>query len=474
MSDTVIFAIGTFGSKLLTYFMLPIVTGELSANEYNTADLIAQTANLLFPLVCLSITSAVLRYGLDKAYTKTTVFTVSLVVIGFGFGGMLLLWPLLSCGMVLLKLPAQYTGLIYLYVLASVLHSLFGCFIRTLNRLKLFAYDGIQNTALSIVFTLVNLFVFHWGAVGYTLAVIAADAVSAIFLFFAAKLHRFVKIDAYSKSIAKSMLRYSIPLIPTTLFWWITNVSDRYMVTYMVGSEVAGLYAASSKIPNLINLLSTIFSEAWQLSAISEKDSPTRNRFFSKVFNAYTSLLFCAASFLTMTCQIFTRVLVAGTYYEAWTYIPVLLLAMVFNCFCSFLNSIYMVERKSVISLVTVMAGAITNVVLNLILIRAFGAVNPVMGAFGAALATLASYVVVFVLRLVTTKQMISIHINRARMGLNILLVAAQVALTNLQVPHWMAWNAVLFALLLLLNAYSIFSIFRTFLAAHKAPKKAD
>ena len=61
MSDTVIFAIGTFGSKLLTYFMLPIVTGELSANEYNTADLIAQTANLLFPLVCLSITSAVLR-----------------------------------------------------------------------------------------------------------------------------------------------------------------------------------------------------------------------------------------------------------------------------------------------------------------------------------------------------------------------------------------------------------------------------
>ena len=240
----------------------------------------------------------------------------------------------------------------------------------------------------------------------------------------------------------------------------------------MVGSEVAGLYAASSKIPNLINLLSTIFSEAWQLSAISEKDSPTRNRFFSKVFNAYTSLLFCAASFLTMTCQIFTRVLVASTYYEAWTYIPVLLLAMVFNCFCSFLNSIYMVERKSVISLVTVMAGAITNVVLNLILIRAFGAISPVMGAFGAALATLASYVVVFILRLVTTKQMISIHINRARMGLNILLIAAQVALTNLQAPHWVAWNAALFALLLLLNAYSIFSIFRTFWAAHKAPKK--
>ena len=468
MSDTVIFAVGTFGSKLLVYFMLPIVTGALSANEYNTADLIAQTANLLFPLVCLSITSAVLRYGLDKAYSKTTVFTVSLVVIGIGFAGMLLLWPVLAWGMSLLSLPTRYTGLVYLYVLASVLHSLFGCFIRTLNRLKLFAYDGIQNTALSILFTLVNLFVFHWGAVGYTLAVIAADAVSAVFLFFAAKLNRFIRPDAYSKSVAKSMLRYSIPLIPTTLFWWITNVSDRYMVTYMVGSTVAGLYAASSKIPSLINLLSTIFSEAWQLSAISEKDSPTRNRFFSKVFNAYTSFLFCAASFLTMTCQFFTRVLVAEAYFEAWIYIPVLLLAMVFSCFCNFLNSVYMVERKSVISLLTVMAGAVTNVVLNLILIRSFGAVNPIWGAFGAALATLASYVVVFILRLITTRQMIAIRINRGRMILNILLVLTQIVLISLQGSHWLIWNAILFTVLLLLNAHSIFSIFRTFLSKPK------
>lgn len=468
MSDTVIFAVGTFGSKFLVYFMLPIVTGALSANEYNTADLIAQTANLLFPLVCLSITSAVLRYGLDKAYSKTTVFTVSLVVIGIGFAGMLLLWPVLAWGMSLLSLPTRYTGLVYLYVLASVLHSLFGCFIRTLNRLKLFAYDGIQNTALSILFTLINLFVFHWGAVGYTLAVIAADAVSAVFLFFAAKLNRFIRLDAYSKSVAKSMLRYSIPLIPTTLFWWITNVSDRYMVTYMVGSTVAGLYAASSKIPSLINLLSTIFSEAWQLSAISEKDSPTRNRFFSKVFNAYTSFLFCAASFLTMTCQFFTRILVAEAYFEAWIYIPVLLLAMVFSCFCNFLNSVYMVERKSVISLLTVMAGAVTNVVLNLILIRSFGAINPIWGAFGATLATFVSYVVVFILRLITTQQMIAIRINRGRMILNILLVLTQIVLISLQGSHWLIWNAILFAVLLLLNAHSIFSIFRTFLSKPK------
>lgn len=468
MSDTVIFAIGTFGSKLLVYFMLPIVTGALTKEEYNMADLIAQTANLLFPLVCLSITSSVLRFGLDKSYRKSTIFTVSLIVIAGGFLGLLLLWPLLSWGMTLLHLSSHYTGLIYLYVLASVLHSLCSCFIRTLNRLKLFAYDGIQNTALSILFTLINLFVFHWGAVGYTLAVIAADLVSAIFLFFAANLKRFVKLDSFSRSIAKSMLRYSIPLIPTTLFWWITNVSDRYMVTYMIGSEVAGLYASSTKIPNLISLLSTIFIEAWQLSAVSEKDSPTRSRFFSKVFNAYTALLFCAASFLTLACQFFTRLLIASSYFEAWTYIPVLLLAMVFSCFCSFLNTVYMVERKSVISLITVMAGAITNIILNLILIPAFGNIDPVMGAFGAALATLASYVVVFILRLVTTKQMIKIHINHKRMLLNILLICIQIALTNLQVSHWMLWNMLFFLSLLLLNAHSIYSILRTFLPSHK------
>ena len=70
MTNTVIFAIGTFGSKLLVYFMLPLYTSALTAAEYSVTDLIAQTANLLSPLICLGTTNSIIRFGLDKGYRK--------------------------------------------------------------------------------------------------------------------------------------------------------------------------------------------------------------------------------------------------------------------------------------------------------------------------------------------------------------------------------------------------------------------
>lgn len=445
LTNTMIFAIGTFGSKLLVYFMLPIYSNALSPEEYGVTDLIAQTANLLLPLVYLGITSAVIRFGLDKSYRKDTVLTTALVCLAFGFAVMLLFWPLVNR----IEIIGQYTPLIYLYVLMSALRSIYSCFVRTLNKLRLFAYDGIQSTLLTIGFTLLFLLVFDMGIVGYILAIIAADFLSALFLFFAADLKRFINLHALNKSIASAMLRYSLPLIPASLFWWVTNVSDRYMVTYIINEAENGLYSMSSKIPTLINLLSTIFMEAWQISAISEKDSPNRARFFSKVFNAYASLLFCAASFLILTCQIFTSVLLDKAYYGSWIYIPVLLVATVFCCFCNFLNSIYMVERKSLLSLLTVMAGAVSNILLNLLFI-------PHYGAFGAAIATLLSYVVVFVLRYVTVRRMIRIHVNFYRFGITVGIISLQIVLTLSQVSLWGLWVGLLFLLLAVLNMHAI------------------
>lgn len=456
--NTLTFAVGTFGSKLLVYFMLPIYTSALTTAEYSVTDLIAQTANLLAPLVCLGITNSIIRFGLDKSYRKDTVFTTALLCVAFGFGVLLLFWPLMASIAVL----DGYTILVYLYVLMSVLRSVCAGFVRALNKVRLFAYDGIQSTFLTILFTILYLLVFDMGITGYILAIVTADFLSTIFLFFAAGLRRYVRFSAVNKKVTRAMLRFSVPLIPTSLFWWVTNVSDRYMVSYMIGNHENGLYTVAYKIPTLINLLSSIFMEAWQMSAISEKDSPARNRFFSRVFNAYASLLFCAASFLTLVCQFVTSFLVADSYYDSWVYIPVLLLATVFSCFCSFLNSIYMVERKSHLSLFTIIAGAIVNIVLNFLLI-------PDHGAFGAAVATLLSYVVVCVLRIITAKQLIPMRINYMRLGTNILLVVVQCILTVSQVHLWWLWTLLLFLVLGVLNMHAIYTMLRDFLKNRRA-----
>lgn len=72
--NTVIFAIGTFSSKLLVFIMMPIYTRALSTAEYGTVDLIQQISNLLVPIVTLGVTNALIRFGLDKSFRKNDVF----------------------------------------------------------------------------------------------------------------------------------------------------------------------------------------------------------------------------------------------------------------------------------------------------------------------------------------------------------------------------------------------------------------
>ncbi|MBO5929001.1 MAG: hypothetical protein J6Q42_03160, partial [Clostridia bacterium] len=65
LSNTVIFAISTFSSKMLSFFLTRLYTEVLTQGEYGVTDMLQQSGNLLLPLITLGIINAVLRFGLD-------------------------------------------------------------------------------------------------------------------------------------------------------------------------------------------------------------------------------------------------------------------------------------------------------------------------------------------------------------------------------------------------------------------------
>lgn len=181
------------------------------------------------------------------------------------------------------------------------------------------------------------------------MSVVAADGLCTLYLVLHEKLWTVCTPDP-EKPLWKSMLRYSIPLIPTTIFWWITSVSDRYMIAYFLGTEANGLYAVACKIPTVLTLLSTIFLEAWQFSAIEEAtgDREVHIRFYGQVWSAFLSAMVMAGSVLIVLCRVEIRLLSAARYFEAWKYVPVLSIAMVFSAFASFMGSVYVVTERAV------------------------------------------------------------------------------------------------------------------------------
>lgn len=433
LSDTFIYGIGTFASKLLVFFLTRLYTECLTEAEYGKADLITNMANLLIPLAAAGLCDGIFRFTLDSDRDKRSVFTTGIIMLAAASGVFAVLSPLL----LLSDYFRSYAWLIIVYVLMSNFHSACAQYIRACDRTKLFAIQGILNTCLTITFNLIFLLALPEsnilnGVYGYVLSIVLADLLVGLFLFIYARLWRDIGRKYFSRDLASSMLKYSVPMIPTAIFWWITNVSDRYMVTAFRGEAENGLYTAAYKIPTVLMLVTGVFSEAWQFSAVKAEDPEERSKFYTNVFSGFQGLIFVAGSLIIALAQVFATILFAKSYFTAWSFIPVLTLASVFSGFVNFLSSIYLVKKRSVKSFLTAMTGALTNIFLNFLLIPEslslgrFTIPCAGLGALGAALATAVSYIIVFVIRAADTRKMVRFDLGVVRLVINTLVLSAQ------------------------------------------------
>ncbi len=471
LSNTGLITLGTFGSKILVFFLTPLYTYLLSDSEFGSADLLAQTAKLLLPLLSLGITEAVFRFALDRAEDPKNVFTAGLCILGAGSVLYAVAAPILG----LFDMFRGSVWLIVCYTAASSLHSLVSLYIRTKDHFRFYAVQGVINTLLVILFNLLFLLVFDLGVTGYVLSVAVADFVVFLLVFAVEKLWRdLVPFRLIPAKLWKDMLRYSIPLIPNTVFWWIISVSDRYMVSFFVGEGANGIYTAAYKIPTLITLVCQVFSQAWTYSSVLEDDKEERSEFFSRVFTFYLAVLFVGASGIILFSKIFTGLLYHESYYECWRYIPVLTLATVFSSLVTFMGSVYSVSKKSLPAMLTVTAGAITNVVLNFLLIPdTLGKASlPGLGALGAAIATLISYMIVFTIRAATARKHVAFDMHLPLLFANTVLVGTQAVIMNLEVTMWWLYELLLMAVVLLLNGKALLPYFKKILPFAKKNEK--
>lgn len=442
LNNTFLISAGTLGSKLITFFMVRFYTDVLTPADYGTADIIVQTANLLLPLVSMGMVEAVFRFALNDPLGRKNVFSAGAAVISAGA----LLLAGVCCVLFSLSLFRDTVWLIALYTIASCYHSLCAQFVRAQGKTALFAAQGLLNTLLVVGLNILFLAVFQWGITGYVMAVVLADLLCSLFLLFKERLWRYVTIHP-EKEAFRQMFRYGVPLIPTTVFWWITSVSDRYMITGFLGSDANGLYAVACKIPTMLTLVAGIFLEAWYFSAIREtgESKSTQIHFYSRVWSAFMGVMFLAGSLVAAFSKLEISLLAADEYYKAWQYIPLLSAAMVFSSFVTFMGSIYAAEKRSFLSFWTAMAGAVINVALNLALI------SP-LGIQGAAAATLVSYMTVFLLRAKNARRIVPFRLYKKRLAAGCLVFLVQILFLLWEAPGWQIAQGVCPAVLLMVN----------------------
>ncbi len=171
----------------------------------------------------------------------------------------------------------------------------------------------------------------------------------------------------------KRMLKYSIPLIPTGVMWWLVSGLNRPLLEQHVGMFAIGLFAVANKLPNVMIMVFGLFQQAWNITAIEEftkKDFPVYyNKMFRMVFGIQTLLCMVLVLFSKLFVMLFT----SAEYMEAWKYVPLLCLSVLFSNTSAFVGCVFTAMRKSNYIFASTVLGGMGAVVFNYLLIPSYG-----------------------------------------------------------------------------------------------------
>src|SRR5699024_1189285 len=105
---------------------------------------------------------------------------------------------------------------------------------------------------------------------GYLLSIILANLFSNIYFFIITNSFERLKEMKVDRQLFLEMIFYSFPLIPNGTLLWLINGSTRYFILFFIDASANGVFAIANKIPQIIAMVTNIFSQAWQLSSFEE------------------------------------------------------------------------------------------------------------------------------------------------------------------------------------------------------------
>lgn len=390
VKDIGIYAIGNIGSKIITFLMVPMYTHYVDKSDFGYYDLCFTWCLLLMPFVTLQLRDGAFRFLLDcdnDTRRKRIVTFVSRTLIST---------TILSClitGALALFTNIQYLGYALGMLLAMSFQEVYSQVFRGLRNNRAFVTVGILSALGIGLFSIFFVVGLGWGIKGIFLANILARVLALIIVEARVRLiTRNTRWSISSREVAHDILRYTLPLLPGSLCWWLTGSSDRLFITHFLGLDVNGVYAVATRFTGIIYTLAVIYYQAWQETAILQYNSPDRDRFFSRMFSSYITLLGLILVGYVFLLKVNYGWMVAEQYHESLNFIYPLGLSAVIFAAAAFFDMGYQCAKDTKRTLPAIVLSAAINVVLNFLLIKP-------LGVYGVIVTQLVTYLVLFIYR---------------------------------------------------------------------------
>lgn len=449
--NSFIFTLGNLGSKLIAFIMLPLYTYTLSTSEFGTVDLLITTVNLFLPIVSLSIGDAIFRFSMDHSENASRVLSNGVAILSVLSLGTVLLSPLFF----FFKIP--YVPIFLLILIASVFFTAFQNFSKAIGKSLIFAVSGIINAFTFATLNLVFLWFLRLKVSGYLAAYFIGILVALIYVFLSLKAWRYIDLQSLRLFEIKRMLRFSLPLIPNSLAWWLSNDANRFFILKFVGVGANGVFAVANKIPSVVNVIFNIFSQAWQISAVDEFSSDDRDTYYSNVLNKLQEVQLLFIALIILIVRPVFNLVIAAKFQSAWIYVCPLLLGALFSNSSSFLGTIFIAAKKTSAVFLTTIFGTIINLVLSFVF-------TPYFGIFGTSFASMIAFFVMVIQRVRSLKTIVRIRVSWTRLVSSSVLILIE-SFSLYAIDHPLSWLVTLssFLSVTLINRRSMSSLGKIF-----------
>lgn len=405
--NTAIVSIGKICTQLITFLLLPVYTAVLSNEEYGVVDLLNTLTSLLLPIVTLQIEQGIFRYLIDCRENNEKQIKLITTIIRF-----MIIQSIVCIVIFLCVSPFIHNEYKY-FLMANLLMGIFSSLLlqicRGLGDNATYAIGSFITGAFTVVLNVIFIVAFRWGAYGMLGATAISNFICAVYIFLKRKIYKYIKPKQFDKKILKEIIKYSVPLIPNMISWWIVSASDRTIISAVIGIAQNGIYSAANKFSGVFTTLYSVFNLTWTESASININSEDRDEFFSKILDFVIRFFGCLCLGTIAVMPFAFNILINEKFAEAYYQIPILILGSVFNILVSFVGSIYVAKKLTKEIAKTSIISAVINIFVNIALIKS-------IGLYAASISTVIAYALMFIYRWIDVKKYVKFNVNKILM----------------------------------------------------------
>lgn len=384
LKNTTIIVAGKICTQCVSFFLLPLYTAILSKREYGIVDLINTYITLLLPIISLQMEQGFFRFLIesrDDITKQNNIFSTAFW--GLSASNLLFL-TVLVIGIILFDIPYG------LFLITNILISAYSSNLlgaaRGLGFYSIYSIGSFLIGISTILFNILFIVYFKMGARGMLLAYFCANFVGTIYCFI--KLHSFAMLQKgkFTFKLYKEILKYTLPLVPNTISWWIINASDRTIISAILGVASNGIFSVANKFSGVYITIYSLFNMTLTENVILYSKDEDSKVFLVDIINGYIRFFSCICLGIIACMPFVFPYMVNNQFADSYNQIPLLMLASMFNVLVGLCTTLYVANKKSTKIAKFSLISAITNIVINLCMIK-------FIGLYAASLSTCISYV---------------------------------------------------------------------------------